>query len=937
MTTKKKLSMKKILLISSISLFTILIGLLVYDYINILPQNVKVTNVTSSSMTVSWTTKNRTKGVAKVVEGQSALPVHILGQDVSYDNRDVKEAELLAVIHTQENISSDNTFGVSFSNFAENIGLIKSTKYYTHHVTLTGLNPDSDYEIFVGDGVIYSRAQESKNKTFSTVDVPKSIPSPYPTYGTVLDANNMDIPVDDLLPVNDAIVYFTFFEDVNNNRSNTYSSTMNDEGNWYLDVSGARTSDGEDFFDKYSQLPVNIMAEIVVDTGNSGIWKKVINANEISPVQTMVLNIPNSVNDANINGNALEKISSQKITEMFVPDVLADDGYGIFAGFCGPCTIQKDGVWVSAPCDPGILDSRNCEGQPVKDLETQLQDNYKNDKPVCSEGSYSLYGGNCKICVKAEDRALTYWSDLDDDSICEEKGVGEGQIKVDTGRGKELEEGESIEKSSEKTDTMEKVAKTELTLEEIVILDDCYEAGFLVDAIINYNGDSYKCSSSGRWEKKIIPAQCDRYCNPLHTGDVCISEDSSGNVVEKRCFGTLWVESSSGSSNGPSNEMPLVAVKVENISEGEQCPDTESMCRCSGGTKDGKVVTPGEFCPERVGISCFVGDHLDGEICSTSGFVCSGGKCVENTDSIKSSDKKSSGIVGEGFVGEVLAQEDSAVYADYILDPENGYISGLSAGTYTFEWNGETYAFRVIEEQIEANNGELDIYIDVNNNQMYDSEDEKLTKYGSQIKISTSVRTYDYNLRTGYNFISTPFLVSNPNTRTAASLLDTLNKQYIDAFYSISKFDGTWKAVGQSSILYDTNDFQLVPGEGYVIYAKEDIDISIIGQPVKFDETGDSAPVLFNLGWNLVGLYGSGIRNYTAESLLDGLNSYQEIDFTADNVSKWDEEVQMYEGLQKTYENGTPAVYGFDFPLQTQKAYFVRVLEGSGNWNPELK
>ena len=167
--------------------------------------------------------------------------------------------------------------------------------------------------------------------------------------------------------------------------------------------------------------------------------------------------------------------------------------------------------------------------------------------------------------------------------------------------------------------------------------------------------------------------------------------------------------------------------------------------------------------------------------------------------------------------------------------------------------------------------------------------------------------------------------------RTAASLLKKLNEIYGNSLFSISKYEGgRWKIVGQNTVLYGNNDFQLLPGEGYVIKAKEEITVSVIGQPVKYETPGDTAPVTLFEGWNLIGLYGTGVKTYTAKTMIADINA---ANFTADNVSKWEKEKQSYEGFQ--FSEGQE--YGFDFPINSLESVFVRVLEGRGNWQPKLR
>ncbi len=116
----------------------------------------------------------------------------------------------------------------------------------------------------------------------------------------------------------------------------------------------------------------------------------------------------------------------------------------------------------------------------------------------------------------------------------------------------------------------------------------------------------------------------------------------------------------------------------------------------------------------------------------------------------------------------------------------------------------------------------------------------------------------------------------------------------------------------------------------YVIKAKEDISITLIGQPVKDDSATDTSPITLFEGWNLIELYGTGVKTYTAKSMIADINASN---FTADNVTKWARNKQIYEGFQFS-ENQE---YGFDFPINPLESYFVRILQGRGNWQPELR
>ena len=147
--------------------------------------------------------------------------------------------------------------------------------------------------------------------------------------------------------------------------------------------------------------------------------------------------------------------------------------------------------------------------------------------------------------------------------------------------------------------------------------------------------------------------------------------------------------------------------------------------------------------------------------------------------------------------------------------------------------------------------------LDSNNNSTFDDGDINVTTLASTIDIVPTVQKYEYDLSTGFNFISLPFLIKDPEYRTAASLLKKLNEVYGDRLYSIAKYDSSWKVVTQNVEIFDNSNFQLLPGQGYIIKAKEDLTISLMGQPIKYESPSDNAPVTLYPGWNLVAVYGT--------------------------------------------------------------------------------
>jgi tRNA-binding EMAP/Myf-like protein len=459
-------------------------------------------------------------------------------------------------------------------------------------------------------------------------------------------------------------------------------------------------------------------------------------------------------------------------------------------------------------------------------------------------------------------------------------------------------------------------------------------------------------------------------CNSYNLGDLCINAE--GLIFEcqyerngiGKFFKEVVVEES------PTESIREVSVKrTVTLSPGSRCGE-DNFCICSS---TGDTLNSWEYCPEasrdcsdiymevsagtayvglfnipiEINILNLLGvgvtnqsqnikkvkstDTLssEGMVCSTSSlkYTCQGGTCSKygSSSMMKSDDFGNREVLGlyNSLISKIEASEGDEDM--YIFDPVSGFLTSIPLGTYIFEHEGDLYSF-----QINNSSDNILIYIDENNDETYDeSIDTKVSDIASEINIIALKQSYDYELTEGFNFVSFPYLISNEDSRTAAGLLTKLNEVYDDAFYSISKFDGRWKIVGQNAEVYDNNDFQLLPGEGYMIKAKRDIDISIVGQPVQFETEGDKSPIYMTEGWNLIGLYGTGVKTYTAKSMIADINASN---FTADNVTKWARDKQMYEGFQFS-ENQE---YGFDFPINSLESYFVRILEGRGNWQPKL-
>ena len=256
--------LKKTLSMCILGLFLFLILILVYEYFRIVPENVRFTNVTSSSVTVSWNTKSPMSATAVYKKGDGGfINLFGIGKQVFYDTRDLVKAELKAVEQTSKNIAKSNDISVSMSEVKTEVKVTDKGKYYTHHVEIKGLDPETEYSFFVGDDLLYRAVKNvDGNTVIKTAKVDESVKTPVPAYGSIYDSMNTELSFDQLAPINDGIVYFNYVDRITGKKSNLFSGVLNEEGNWYIDVAGAVDDEGKPFMDTYDTVEGNVYVEL---------------------------------------------------------------------------------------------------------------------------------------------------------------------------------------------------------------------------------------------------------------------------------------------------------------------------------------------------------------------------------------------------------------------------------------------------------------------------------------------------------------------------------------------------------------------------------------------------------------------------------------------------------------------------------------------------
>jgi|GEM_PF-3097964 len=262
----------------------------------------------------------------------------------------------------------------------------------------------------------------------------------------------------------------------------------------------------------------------------------------------------------------------------------------------------------------------------------------------------------------------------------------------------------------------------------------------------------------------------------------------------------------------------------------------------------------------------------------------------------------------------------SSVRAESILGQSNNEGVDLAeSGAYS-AYYGESFDQPIAEFAVNLDGRKakkVRLFIDTNGNGIKDP-DEKIIRDYKQIKLKKDSDAATYELQVGWNLIALP-LSPSEDIDTASQLVQHFNSKGASIKH-VAKYTDTGFVMftEREDGSEFSNDFHLIPGQGYFVlnytYAKADI------KGNKFDE---SVPFSVRNGWNLVGVY-TNEQSYTAEELLKDMNADG---IVADTVSDYSS------GLYKNLIYEDDVTYGNDINLIERKGYFIRVKSGGGSEN----
>ncbi|HOZ02926.1 MAG TPA: fibronectin type III domain-containing protein [Candidatus Woesebacteria bacterium] len=164
------------------------------------PQNVKITNVTERSFSVSFATQTATSAFIKIDSSGKG------GQTTKTDMQ-----------------ASDDRDQLQGS-----VG-----EYPLHHVTLTGLDPETEYYFLVGTGKGALFDNNGEKFMVKTTKRSTNAPNARTIYGSVVDQNGA--------PAKGSIVY------VQLDQAGEMSQLVQDSGSWAIPLSNARLKDGSQY------------------------------------------------------------------------------------------------------------------------------------------------------------------------------------------------------------------------------------------------------------------------------------------------------------------------------------------------------------------------------------------------------------------------------------------------------------------------------------------------------------------------------------------------------------------------------------------------------------------------------------------------------------------------------------------------------------------
>ncbi len=256
----------------------------------------------------------------------------------------------------------------------------------------------------------------------------------------------------------------------------------------------------------------------------------------------------------------------------------------------------------------------------------------------------------------------------------------------------------------------------------------------------------------------------------------------------------------------------------------------------------------------------------------------------------------------------------SSVYA------ENEIKSIDKSGVYRLEEEGlgiELSTRRIVKTTVtdeSIQRGQIKTFWDKNRDGFKQDDEPYIDSSNQPFKINIEEEAFEYTFRKGLNLVSFPFIPEEFNT--ASELWNYLHGNFVDV-KDIAKYDsGKFIIYSRTrSGEFSGDDFNLIPGEGYIIFTPESQGVVVF----RGNNIQDSVLLKMGVGWNLIGIVSD--KELTSKSFL---RSCRDVDIFCDVLSEY---------KNGRYNNSVldeeELFYGEDFVIDRKSGYFVRVGQNS--------
>ena len=166
---------------------------------------------------------------------------------------------------------------------------------------------------------------------------------------------------------------------------------------------------------------------------------------------------------------------------------------------------------------------------------------------------------------------------------------------------------------------------------------------------------------------------------------------------------------------------------------------------------------------------------------------------------------------------------DSYAHTTQILDPHNAYFDGSTVITITSELDSQTTINveghnGVFTEGL-SQNGTLSNFRSDHNNQVILEQDGEARLVAKEAN-SLSIKAYSEGSQDGW------YLIASPVSTTPAEATNLLNNNY-----DLYRFNATGNDVQWENYKQHSNNFNIVPGKGYLYANNKDVKVTFIGIP----------------------------------------------------------------------------------------------------------